>query len=165
MDCKLTYREAVNLAMIREMEADPSVFTFGLDVPDHKRIFGSTRNLVEKFGLRRCFGAPLSEDALTGVALGAALSGLRPVLVHIRADFMLLSMNQIANMVSCLRYMSGGKCRIPLVIRAVIRARMGTVGPAQQIASRNFRPHSRFKGCPSQQTAGRLQPFTNGHSR
>ncbi len=116
----MTFREAVNLAIVKEMEADPSVFIFGLDVPDHKRIFGSTRNLVEKFGSRRCFGTPLSEDTLTGVALGAALSGLRPILVHIRADFMLLGMNQIANMVSCLRYMSGGKCKIPLVIRSVI---------------------------------------------
>jgi len=120
MNTTMTFREAVNLAIVKEMEADPSVFIFGLDVPDHKRIFGSTRHLVEKFGSRRCFGTPLSEDTLTGVALGAALSGLRPILVHIRADFMLLGMNQIANMVSCLRYMSGGKCKIPLVIRSVI---------------------------------------------
>jgi len=116
----MTFREAINLAMIREMEADPSVFVFGLDVPDHKRIFGSTRNLVEKFGEKRCFGAPLSEDALTGITMGAAISGLRPILVHIRADFMLLGMNQIINMISCMRYMSGGKLNMPLVIRAVI---------------------------------------------
>ncbi|MBI4026938.1 MAG: alpha-ketoacid dehydrogenase subunit beta [Verrucomicrobia bacterium] len=116
----MTFREALTLAMIREMEADPSVFVFGLDVSDHKRIFGSTRGLVEKFGKRRCFSTPLSEDSLTGVAVGAAISGLRPILVHIRADFMLLSMNQIANMVSCLRYLSGGRLKLPLVIRAVI---------------------------------------------
>ncbi len=116
----MTYREALNLAMVKEMEADPTVFVFGLDVPDHKRIFGSTRDLVEKFGLSRCMGTPLSEDAMTGVALGAAISGLRPILVHIRADFMLLSANQIVNMISCLRYMSGGKLKVPLVIRAII---------------------------------------------
>jgi pyruvate dehydrogenase E1 component beta subunit len=116
----MTFRDALALALATEMEADPSVFVFGLDVPDHKRIFGSTQGLVEKFGLERCFGTPLSEDAMTGVALGAAISGLRPVHVHIRADFMLLGMNQIANMISSLRYMSGGKLRIPLVIRAVI---------------------------------------------
>jgi pyruvate dehydrogenase E1 component beta subunit len=120
MKSTMTYREALSLAMVREMEADPSVFVFGLDVPDHKRIFGSTHGLVEKFGLERCFGTPLSEDAMTGVALGAALNGLRPVHVHIRADFMLLGMNQIANMISNLRYMTAGKLRIPLVIRAVI---------------------------------------------
>ena len=116
----MTFRDALNLALVREMESDPSVFVFGLDVPDHKRIFGSTKGLVERFGRKRCFGTPLSEDAMTGVALGAAVSGLRPVHVHIRADFMLLAMNQIINMVSNLRYMSGGKLAIPLVIRAII---------------------------------------------
>jgi pyruvate dehydrogenase E1 component beta subunit len=116
----LSFREALARAMADEMDADPSVFVFGLDVPDHKRIFGSTAGLVERFGPRRCFGTPLSEDAMTGVALGAALSGLRPVHVHIRADFLLLGMNQIANMISSLRYMTAGRIAIPLVIRAVI---------------------------------------------
>lgn len=120
MKSLISFREALALALAREMEADPSVFIFGLDVPDHRRIFGSTQGLVEKFGIERCFGTPLSEDAMTGVALGAAISGLRPVHVHIRADFMLLGMNQIANMISNLRYMSGGKLHIPLVIRAII---------------------------------------------
>lgn len=120
MKSTTTYREALSLAVAKEMEQDPSVFIFGLDVPDHKRIFGSTAGLVEKFGLDRVFGTPLSEDAMTGVALGAAISGLRPVHVHIRADFMLLGMNQIANMISNLRYMTAGKLSVPLVIRAVI---------------------------------------------
>ena len=117
---KLSFRRALSLALEKEMEADPSVFVFGLDVPDHKRIYGSTEGLVEKFGARRCFGTPLSEEAMTGAALGAAISGLRPVHVHIRVDFLLLAMNQIANMISTLRYMSGGRLKIPLVIRAVI---------------------------------------------
>ncbi|HTL48850.1 MAG TPA: transketolase C-terminal domain-containing protein [Verrucomicrobiae bacterium] len=116
----ITYRDAINEALMDEMTADDRVFVFGLDVPDHKRIFGSTANLVEKFGPERCFATPLSEDGMTGVALGAALSGLRPVHVHIRVDFMLLAMNQIANMISCARYMTGGKVKVPLVIRAVI---------------------------------------------
>ena len=115
-----TFREALNLAFVKEMEADPSVFLFGLDVADHKGIFGSTQGLVERFGPERCFGTPLSEDAMTGVALGAAISGLRPIHVHIRADFVLLAMNQIGNMMSNLRYMSGGKLEIPLVIRAIM---------------------------------------------
>ena len=116
----LTFRSALALALERELAADPDVFVFGLDVPDHKRIFGSTDGLVEKFGANRVFGTPLSEDAMTGVAIGAALSGLRPVHVHIRADFMLLAMNQLVNMASNLRYMSGGQLRVPLVVRAVI---------------------------------------------
>lgn len=120
MKSLITFKEALNLALAKEMEADPSVFIFGLDVSDHKRIFGSTQGLVERFGPKRCFGTPLSEDAMTGVALGAAISGLRPVHVHIRADFILLGMNQVANMISNLRYMSGGKLCVPLVIRAII---------------------------------------------
>ena len=120
MKTRMSFRRALNLALEHEMASDPSVFVFGLDVPDHKRIFGSTEGLVEQFGRNRCFGTPLSEDAMTGVALGAAIAGLRPVHVHIRADFMLLAMNQIGNMLSNLRYMSGGRLRIPLVIRAII---------------------------------------------
>ncbi len=120
MKSSMMYRRALSLALERSMDDDPSVFVFGLDVPDHKRIYGSTEGLVERFGANRCFGTPLSEDAMTGVALGAAISGLRPVHVHIRVDFLLLGMNQLANMVSSLRYMSGGQLRVPLVIRAVI---------------------------------------------
>ena len=120
MTLSITYRRALSLAMEKEMEADPSVFVFGLDVPDHKRIYGSTEGLLERFGPQRCFGTPLSEEAMTGVALGAAISGLRPIHVHIRVDFLLLAMNQIANMASSLRYMSGGQLNVPLVIRAVI---------------------------------------------
>src|SRR3989338_7498240 len=120
MKSQMTFRRALGLALEKEMEADPSVFVFGLDVPDHKRLYGSTVGLVERFGARRCFGTPLSEEAMTGAALGAAVVGLRPVHVHIRVDFMLLAMNQIANMVSSLRYLSGGRLRVPLVLRAVI---------------------------------------------
>ncbi|OGQ44884.1 MAG: hypothetical protein A3H42_06265 [Deltaproteobacteria bacterium RIFCSPLOWO2_02_FULL_46_8] len=116
----MTFRDGLSLATAHEMEADPNVFIFGLDVPDHKRIFGSTRGLLEKFGPERCFGTSLAEDAMTGVALGAAISGLRPIHVHIRVDFMLLAVNQIVNMISNLRYMSGGQLSVPLVIRAVI---------------------------------------------
>jgi len=116
----LSFGRALNLALEHALERDPNVFVFGLDVPDHKRIYGSTTGLVERFGAERCFGTPLSEEAMTGVAVGAALSGLRPVHVHIRTDFLLLAMNQVANMMSNLRYMSGGRVQVPLVIRAVI---------------------------------------------
>src|SRR3954470_11874075 len=116
----MQYRDALAQAQADAMAEDPTVFVFGLDVPDFKSIFGSTKGLLEKFGPKRVFGTPLSEDAMTGVALGAALSGLRPIHVHIRVDFMLLGMNQIANMISTMRYMSGGQLNVPLVIRAVI---------------------------------------------
>src|SRR3989338_5350273 len=98
---QLTYREALNEAIAQEMERDENVFLYGLDVPDHKGIFGSTLGLMERFGPERCFGTPLSEDAMTGFGLGAAINGMRPIHVHIRPDFVLLAMNQIVNMISC----------------------------------------------------------------
>ncbi|MCX5699138.1 MAG: alpha-ketoacid dehydrogenase subunit beta [Candidatus Omnitrophica bacterium] len=115
-----TYREAINEALIQEMERDPGVFVYGIDVADHKRIFGTTKNLLEKFGAQRCFSTPLSEDAMTGFGLGAAINGLRPVHVHMRVDFMLLAMNQLVNMISSLRYSTRGNLKAPMVIRAVI---------------------------------------------
>lgn len=120
MKKNLSFRDALAYALADEMAGDESVFVFGLDVADHKRIMGSTTGLVERFGTRRCFQTPLSEDAMTGVALGAAISGLRPVHVHIRVDFLLLAMNQIGNMISNIRYLTSGKLNAPLVIRSII---------------------------------------------
>lgn len=116
----ITYREAINEALTSEMEREKNVFIYGLDVADHKRIFGSTHNLVEKFGVNRCFGTPLSEEAMTGFGLGAALSGMRPIHVHIRVDFLLLAMNQLVNMLANFRYLTAGQIKIPIVIRAII---------------------------------------------
>lgn len=117
---KISYCEALNEAMSQEMERDPNVFVYGIGVPDHKRIFGSTVGLVEKFGPERCFDTPLCEDSMTGFGLGAAINGMRPIHVHMRVDFLLLAMNQLANMVSSYRYVTRGKMDVPMVIRAVI---------------------------------------------
>jgi len=117
---KISYCQAVNEAMFQEMERDSRVFVYGIGVPDHKKIFGTTEGLLERFGSERCFDTPLSEDAMTGLGLGAAVNGLRPVHIHIRIDFLLLAMNQLANMISSFGYMSGGRLKVPLVIRAVI---------------------------------------------
>ena len=116
----ITYREALNEAMSEEMRRDPNVFVYGIDVADHKRIFGSTDNLVEEFGAERCFSTPLSEDAMTGLGLGAAINGLRPIHIHMRVDFMILAMNQITNMIASYNYGTCGKLKVPMVIRAVI---------------------------------------------
>jgi len=116
----LTYCQAINDALIQEMDRDPSVFVYGIGVPDHKRVFGSTNSLLEKFGPQRCFDTPLSEDAMTGFALGAAINGLRPVHIHVRIDFLLLAMNQIANMLAGFRYSVRDKLKVPVVIRAII---------------------------------------------
>lgn len=116
----ISYRSAINEALHQEMERDNNIFIYGIDVADHKRIFGSTIGLLEKFGPKRVFSTPLSEDALLGFGLGAAIRGLRPINVHIRVDFLLLAINQLVNMVASFHYGSDGKLQVPLVIRAII---------------------------------------------
>src|SRR5918996_3274071 len=117
---ELTYAQAILEASDREMARDPSVVLFGLDVDDPKAIQGTTRGLVEKYGPERVFGTPLSEDAMTGAAVGMALAGLRPIHVHIRMDFLMLAMNQLVNVAAKSRYMYGGKVCVPLVVRSMI---------------------------------------------
>src|SRR3989344_5539677 len=116
---KISYRDAIREALTEEMRRDEKVILYGIDVADHKGIFGTTVGLKKEFG-SRVFSTPLSEDTLVGFGLGAAISGLRPINVHMRVDFLLLAMNQLANMVSSFHYASGGKLKVPLVIRAII---------------------------------------------
>lgn len=117
---QISFSDALNEAMHQEMERDPSVFVYGIGVPDHMNIFGSTEGLEDQFGPDRVFDTPLSEDAMTGFGLGAAINGLRPIHVHIRVDFLLLAMNQLVNQVSSFAYSTAGKLKVPLVIRAVV---------------------------------------------
>lgn len=116
----LRYVDALREAVSQEMELDPRVFVFGLDVDDHKGIQGSTLGLLNKFGAERVFTTPLSEDAMTGVAIGAAMAGLRPIHVHIRMDFLMLCMNQLVNIGAKAHYMYGGAVKVPLVVRSMI---------------------------------------------
>jgi pyruvate/2-oxoglutarate/acetoin dehydrogenase E1 component len=116
----LSYVDAVREATDQEMARDASVVVFGLDVDDPKAIQGTTRGLVEKYGPERVFGTPLSEDAMTGAAIGMALAGLRPIHVHIRMDFLMLAMNQLINVAAKSRYMYGGAVHLPLVVRSMI---------------------------------------------
>jgi pyruvate/2-oxoglutarate/acetoin dehydrogenase E1 component len=116
----LSYVDAVREATDLEMARDPAVIVFGLDVDDPKAIQGTTRGLLEKYGPARVFGTPLSEDAMTGTAVGMALAGLRPIHVHIRMDFLMLAMNQLINVAAKSRYMYGGQVSLPVVVRAMI---------------------------------------------
>ena len=120
MKRKLLYVDAIREATEQEMKRDKSVIVFGLDVDDPKAIQGTTRGLVKKFGPTRVFGTPLSEEAMTGAAVGMALAGLRPIHVHIRMDFMMLAMNQIINVAAKSHYMYGGQVYLPIVIRSMI---------------------------------------------
>ncbi|OGW31835.1 MAG: acetoin dehydrogenase [Nitrospirae bacterium GWF2_44_13] len=102
------------------MESDAKVITFGLGVDDPKCIFGTTAGLKEKFGSERVFDMPVSENALTGVAIGASLNGIRPVMSHQRLDFFLLGMDQLVNNASKWFYMFGGKRSVPITIRLIL---------------------------------------------
>lgn len=128
----IRYVDALREAFELEMERDPSVFLFGLDVDDHKGIQGSTIGLQKKFGSDRVFCTPLSEDAMTGMAIGAAMAGLRPIHVHIRMDFMLLCMNQLINMAAKSHYMYNGQVKVPMVVRGMIGRSWGQGGQHSQ---------------------------------
>jgi pyruvate/2-oxoglutarate/acetoin dehydrogenase E1 component len=116
----ISYVDAIREATDQEMDRDSSVIVFGLDVDDPKAIQGTTRGLLQKHGPERVFGTPLSEDAMTGAAIGMALAGLRPIHVHIRMDFLMLAMNQLINVAAKSHYMYGGQVSIPLVVRSMI---------------------------------------------
>ncbi len=116
----LSYVEAIREATDQEMARDEAVIEFGLDVDDPKAIQGTTKGLVEKYGPERVFGTPLAEDAMTGAAIGMAMAGLRPIHVHIRMDFLMLSMNQLVNIAAKSHYMYGGQVHVPLVVRSMI---------------------------------------------
>ena len=116
----ITYAQALYEATRQEMERDPSVFVFGLGVDDARGMYGTTLDLHEVFGRDRNFDTPLSEDAMTGVAIGAALAGMRPIHVHQRMDFLLLCMNQLVNIAAKSSYMFAGAVNVPIVERAVI---------------------------------------------
>src|SRR5918912_1627676 len=102
------------------MRRNPMVVLFGQGVDDHRGTVGTTLGLAEQFGAQRVFDTPLSEDAMTGVAIGAAMAGLRPIHVHIRQDFLLLCMNQLVNMAAKAHYMYDGTVKVPLVVRSMI---------------------------------------------
>ncbi len=150
---QLSYVEAVREAAELEMARNPSVLVFGLDVDDPKAIQGTTRGLVERFGRERVFGTPLSEDAMTGVAIGMALAGLRPIHVHIRMDFLMLAMNQLVNVAAKSRYMYGGQVHLPLVVRAMIGKSWG------QGAQHSQGLHSFFMHVPGLKVVAPSTPY------
>lgn len=149
----LSYVEAVREATDQEMGHDSSVILFGLDVDDPKAIQGTTKGLVEKYGPERVFGTPLSEDAMSGAAIGMALAGLRPIHVHIRMDFLLLAMNQLLNVAAKSAYMFGGRVKVPLVVRSMIGKSWG------QGAQHSQALHSFFMHVPGLKVVAPSTPY------
>jgi 2-oxoisovalerate dehydrogenase E1 component len=117
---ELTYAEAVREAQEMCLAKYPNSYLMGLGVPDPKGIFGTTLGLQQQYGEKRVFDIPLSENAMTGVAIGSAITGLRPILTHQRLDFALVSIDQIVNQAAKWHYMFNGTMSVPLVIRMII---------------------------------------------
>jgi pyruvate dehydrogenase E1 component beta subunit len=128
----ITYQDAIREALMQSMERDSRIFVMGEGVDDPGGIFGTTLGLKEKFGSKRVFDTPIAENAMTGVALGAAITGMRPVLVHMRMDFLPLSMDQILNHASKWKYMFGGRVTVPLTIRSIIGRGWGSASQHSQ---------------------------------
>lgn len=119
-DRKLTYAAALHEAFDIALARDKRVFLIGEGIPDPKGAFGTTTGLQKKYGADRVMDMPVSENGMTGVCIGAALSGMRPVLTHMRVDFSLYSFDQIVNTAAKWYYMFGGRMSVPLVIRMII---------------------------------------------
>lgn len=116
----LTFAHAINEALAQAMEIDSSVICYGLGVPDPKGVFGTTLGLQDRFGEARVFDMPASENAMTGVAIGASLNGIRPIMSHQRVDFFLLALDQLVNNAAKWHYMFGGQTSVPITIRLII---------------------------------------------
>jgi pyruvate dehydrogenase E1 component beta subunit len=114
----LTGAEATREALALALARDPAVFVMGQDVDAAPAMFGTTRDLARDFGPARCFDTPLAENAMMGVAIGAALEGMRPIYLHNRPDFLLLAADQLLNHAAKLRYTFGGRVHVPLVVWA-----------------------------------------------
>jgi len=116
----LCFAEAIREALDQAMQHDSRIILIGEGVPDPKAIFNTTEGLREKYGITRVFDMPLAENGLTGICVGAALAGMRPVMVHQRVDFALLAMDQLVNNAAKWHYMFDGKASVPFVVRMIV---------------------------------------------
>ncbi|PTM53287.1 alpha-ketoacid dehydrogenase subunit beta [Desmospora activa] len=114
---EITYLEAVREALTQAMEADADVFLFGEDIGIYGGAFGVTRGMQEQLGKERVRDTPISESALAGAAAGSALTGMRPVLELQFSDFITIALDQLVNQAAKMRYMFGGKAKVPMVVR------------------------------------------------
>jgi pyruvate dehydrogenase E1 component beta subunit len=126
----MTYREALNHALREEMQRDPRVFLIGEEVGLYDGAYKVTQGLLKEFGPRRVVDTPICESGFTGVGIGAAMIGLRPVVEMMTFNFSMLALDQIINSAAKMYYMSGGQFNVPIVIR-------GPGGPAYQLAAQH----------------------------
>ncbi|MBM7715889.1 alpha-ketoacid dehydrogenase subunit beta [Siminovitchia sp. FSL H7-0308] len=114
---EITYSEAIREAMSQEMRKNPDVFIMGEDIGIYGGAFGVTNGMVEEFGKERVRNTPISEAAISGCAVGAAMTGMRPILEIQFSDFIMIAMDNIVNQAAKMRYMFGGKTKVPIVVR------------------------------------------------
>ncbi len=126
----ITMREALNQAMREEMRRDPSVFLLGEEVGQYQGAYKVTQGLLQEFGEWRVRDTPIAEEAIAGVAVGAAFVGMRPIAEMMTFNFSILALDQIVNHAAKYRYMSGGQIRCPIVLR-------GPSGAAAQVAAQH----------------------------
>jgi 2-oxoisovalerate dehydrogenase E1 component len=137
-DGEITYRDAVKEAMIEEMQRDSRVIFYGEDVAEYGGAFKASKGLLETFSRDRVFNAPISEAAICGTGVGAAMAGLRPVVELMYMDFALMASDQISNQAAKWHYMSGGQVEVPLVIRASVGGGKGYGGQHSQTLESMF---------------------------
>ena len=139
---EITFAEAVREALAEEMRRDSRVFILGEDVAEAGTPFKVLSGLVEEFGTSRVVDTPISEAGFTGVGVGAAMTGLRPVVDIMFGDFITLTMDQMANQAAKVHYMSGGKWKVPMVMRT-------TLGAARRSAAQHSQSlHAWFSHIP-----------------
>ncbi|HKT39323.1 MAG TPA: alpha-ketoacid dehydrogenase subunit beta [Ktedonobacterales bacterium] len=129
---EMTYAEAIRAALSEEMRRDPSVFMLGEDIGIYGGAFAVTRGMIDEFGEKRIRDTPISEQAIAGAAIGAALTGMRPVAEIQFSDFMALTMDQLVNQAAKIRYMFGGKATVPMVMRAPLGSGTGAAAQHSQ---------------------------------
>ncbi|WP_280243497.1 alpha-ketoacid dehydrogenase subunit beta [Nocardia abscessus] len=131
----LTYSAALNEALREELRSDPTVMTMGMDIQrwgDGGGVFGVTKGLVDEFGPARVRDTPISEGGIVGLGVGASMTGLRPVVELMYADFLTLAMEPLVNQAAKMRYMFGGQARVPLVVRSNVGASGGKAAQHSQ---------------------------------
>ncbi len=126
----LAYRDALNQALDEEMSRDERVFILGEEVGEYNGAYKVTRGLLDKFGVPRVLDTPITELGFTGIAIGAAVVGLRPVVEWMTFNFSILAMDQVFNNAAKMRHMSGGQLKVPIVFR-------GPNGPAEYLSSQH----------------------------
>lgn len=139
---RLTYQQAIKEAFAQLMEQDDRVFLIGQGLDSPWSFGDTTLGLIDRFGSRRVYDPPISENGLTGVAIGAAMAGMRPIIMHPRMDFMYYAMDQIVNHAANWNYMTGGKVSVPVVIRGVVNR------GNEQAAQHSQSPHAMYAHIP-----------------